>query len=69
VPQDGKQVFFLERQRNPASTDVRLPAGVASDPALAQAVQAQVLQIIGDRQQAAAAGRPPAIPQPAKGIK
>lgn len=60
VPQDGKQVLFLERQRNPASADIRLPAAVASDSALAQAVQAKLLQIIG---------RPPSILQPAKESK
>lgn len=69
VPHDGKQVLFFERQRNPTSADIRLPAAVASDASLAEAVQAKLRQIINERQQAAAAGRPPTIPQPAKEIK
>jgi hypothetical protein len=65
--QDGAQVLFFERMRAPTSTGIRLPAALAADAALAQPLEATLMQILQDRQQAQMPQRPPvASPQGGK---
>lgn len=60
--QDGKQSLFFERLRAPGATDIRLPGAISATPNLAQALEAKLLKIIADRQQAQ---NPPIRPAPA----